>query len=153
MSTQSLPSFAQAFSTIPASDALPPIMPSRKRTSDDPPVKQEDPAPPPSALMPAPKKRRVTVSGAPQPLHIDVPPALPASTPISPVVIGFPVHRDNPAAMDQVRSMLSVKQKQKALIEQRRGSAAGPLSPATPGDPPSSTPRPARPSPAAAPRS
>lgn len=149
MSTQSLPSFAQAFSTIPANDALPPIMHSRKRTVDaDVHVKQEDPAPPPSALMPAPKKRRVTVSGAPQPLHIDVPAAQPASTPISPVVIGFPVHRDNPAAMDQVRSMLSVKQKQKALIEQRRGSAAGPLSPATPVDdrppPGTTTPRPAR---------
>jgi hypothetical protein len=82
--------------------------------------------------MPFSKKRRVTVSGPqPQPLRIDVRPTpeQPASTPISPVVMGFKVQRDNPNAMEQVRSMITVKQKQKALIEQRRGSVAGLMSP------------------------
>lgn len=82
--------------------------------------------------MPSSKKRRVTVSGPqPQPLRIDVRPnpEQPASTPISPVVMGFKVQRDNPNAMEQVRSMITVKQKQKALIEQRRGSVAGLMSP------------------------
>ena len=82
--------------------------------------------------MPFSKKRRVTVSGPqPQPLRIDVRPnpEQPASTPISPVVMGFKVQRDNPNAMEQVRSMITVKQKQKALIEQRRGSVAGLMSP------------------------
>ncbi|CAA7261371.1 unnamed protein product [Cyclocybe aegerita] len=177
MSTQSLPSFAQAFSThglreLNTTNALPPIMAvaGRKRSrtdkqptdDDDPPpvrVKQEhdeldsdddsnEPqaqhdtphlahdhagAPPPSSLMPSPlKKRRVTVSGAaPHPLRIDVRPNTDqtSSTPISPVVMGFTIQRDNPNAMEQVRSMISVKQKQKALIEQRRGSAAGIMSP------------------------
>lgn len=82
--------------------------------------------------MPSSKKRRVTVSGPqPQPLRIDVRPnpEQPASTPISPVVMGFKVQRDNPNAIEQVRSMITVKQKQKALIEQRRGSVAGLMSP------------------------
>ena len=82
--------------------------------------------------MPSSKKRRVTVSGPqPQPLRIDVRqnPEQPASTPISPVVMGFKVQRDNSNAMEQVRSMITVKQKQKALIEQRRGSVAGLMSP------------------------
>ncbi|KAJ7794186.1 hypothetical protein B0H14DRAFT_3159232 [Mycena olivaceomarginata] len=40
---------------------------------------------------------------------------------LSPVVsVGF--NLDNPSAIEQVRSMITVKQKQKALIEQRRGS-------------------------------
>jgi hypothetical protein len=39
--------------------------------------------------------------------------------------MGFTIGRDDPAAIEQVRSMLTVKQKQKALIEQRRGSVAG----------------------------
>jgi hypothetical protein len=43
--------------------------------------------------------------------------------------MGFKVQRDNPNAMEQVRSMITVKQKQKALIEQRRGSVAGLMSP------------------------
>ncbi|KAF9454759.1 hypothetical protein P691DRAFT_794587 [Macrolepiota fuliginosa MF-IS2] len=81
------------------------------------------------------KRRRVTVSGAPHPLNTDVrPPADQTnSTPISPVVMGFTINRDNPAAMEQVRSTISVKQKQKALIEQRRGSQAvgGPSSATT----------------------
>ena len=93
-------------------------------------------APPPSALLPTPaKKRRVTISGTPHPLNLNlntdirIPPGDQTnSTPISPVVIGLSIQRDDPAALEQVRSMLSVKQKQKALIEQRRGSVAGILS-------------------------
>jgi hypothetical protein len=89
-------------------------------------------APPPSSLRPSPsKKRRVTISGAPHPLNTDVRVPLDQtnSTPISPVVMGFTIKRDNPSAIEQVRSMITVKQKQKALIEQRRGSVAGILSP------------------------
>lgn len=90
-------------------------------------------APPPSSLYPHPpsKKRRVTISGAPHPLNTDVrvPVDQTNSTPISPVVMGFTIKRDNPSAIEQVRSMITVKQKQKALIEQRRGSVAGILSP------------------------
>ncbi|KAG5638257.1 hypothetical protein H0H81_001026 [Sphagnurus paluster] len=140
MSAQSLPSFAQAFSghslqaISPASNALPPILaPQRKRPRDD--IKHEDDsagAPPPSSLRPSPsKKRRVTISGAPHALNTDVhvPIDHSNSTPISPVVMGFTVKRDS---VDQVKSMLTVKHKQKALIEQRRGSVAGLVSPATP---------------------
>ena len=47
-----------------------------------------------------------------------------SSTPISPVVMGFTIQRDDPTAIEQVRAMLSVKQKQKALIESRRGSVS-----------------------------
>ncbi|KAF5315399.1 hypothetical protein D9619_007317 [Psilocybe cf. subviscida] len=149
--SQSLPSFAQAFSDSSLSNALPPIM-TRKRaqdSDDDVRVKQEnhdpddDGAPAPSALMPpSPKKRRITVSGAaPHPLHIDVASSTtasskhhPGSTPISPVVMGFTIQGNNPGAIDTVRNMINVKQKQKALIEQRRGSVAGqPMSPVPPG--------------------
>ncbi|KAF9468550.1 hypothetical protein BDZ94DRAFT_1153390 [Collybia nuda] len=90
-------------------------------------------APSPSSLHPhhPSKKRRVTISGAPHPLNTDVrvPVDQTNSTPISPVVMGFTIKRDNPSAIEQVRSMITVKQKQKALIEQRRGSVAGVLSP------------------------
>ncbi|CAK5269763.1 unnamed protein product [Mycena citricolor] len=100
---------------------------------------QPDPAvgsPAPSASRaPVSKKRRMTVTGAPQ-LNTDVrasPPEPSASTPISPVVMGFSLMRDNPNAIEQVRSMITVKQKQKALIEQRRGSLVGAsTSPPTP---------------------
>lgn len=91
-------------------------------------------APPPPSLMASPmKKRRVTISGAPHPLHTDlrVPLDQTNSTPISPVVMGFTIQRDNPSAIEQVRSMIAVKQNQKALIEQRRGSVAGIMSPST----------------------
>ncbi|ESK95043.1 hypothetical protein Moror_13933 [Moniliophthora roreri MCA 2997] len=84
-------------------------------------------APPPSSVQPSPmKKRRVTVSGTPA-LDTDVraPTDQSNSTPISPVVIGFTIQRDNPSAVDAVRSMLTVRQQQQALIEQRRGSVAG----------------------------
>ena len=44
-----------------------------------------------------------------------------SSTPISPVVMGFTIPRDDPTAIEQVRVMLSVKQKQKAVVERQRG--------------------------------
>ncbi|KAH9936678.1 uncharacterized protein B0H18DRAFT_1082131 [Fomitopsis serialis] len=46
--------------------------------------------------------------------------------------MGFTVGRDDPQALEQMRSMLTVKQKQKELIEQRRGSTASILSTAPP---------------------
>ncbi|KAJ4491273.1 hypothetical protein C8J55DRAFT_469290 [Lentinula edodes] len=88
-------------------------------------------APPPSSInAPKSKKRRVTISGAPA-LNTDVriAPDQTNSTPISPVVIGFTVQRDNPSEVEQIRSMLTVKQQQQALIEQRRGSTSGIMSP------------------------
>ncbi|KAK7048265.1 hypothetical protein R3P38DRAFT_2868316 [Favolaschia claudopus] len=92
-------------------------------------------APPPSSIQPsAAKKRRTTVSGPPA-LNTDV--RSPADQ-LSPVVsVGFNV--DNPSAIEQVRSMITVKQKQKALIEQRRGSLAGSGSPSIGAGPPPST--------------
>ncbi|KAJ7044023.1 hypothetical protein C8F04DRAFT_1071338 [Mycena alexandri] len=93
-------------------------------------IKQEDmldddrqaysPAPPPSSTQPsAAKKRRVTVSGPPM-LNTDV---RASADQISPVVMGLGnIMRDNPQAVEQVRSMINIKQKQKELIEQRRGS-------------------------------
>jgi hypothetical protein len=86
--------------------------------------------PAPSSISHPPKKRRVTISGAPA-LNTDVrvAPDQTNSTPISPVVIGLPIHRDNPSEVEQIRSMISVKQQQQALIEQRRGSTASLMSP------------------------
>ncbi|KAI0366597.1 hypothetical protein BV20DRAFT_632511 [Pilatotrama ljubarskyi] len=92
------------------------------------------PAPAPSTARPSPsKKRRVTISGISHPINTDVrpPPASsadPANNAISPVVMGLPIPRDDAAAIEQVRSMLSIKQQQKELIEQRRGSNAGVVS-------------------------
>ncbi|KAJ7758485.1 hypothetical protein DFH07DRAFT_818224 [Mycena maculata] len=72
-------------------------------------------APPPSSIQPsAAKKRRVTVSG-PQ-LNTSVRAPADSTTPISPI---FTIMRDNAS---QVRSMVTVKEKQQALIEQRRAS-------------------------------
>jgi hypothetical protein len=72
------------------------------------------------------KRRRVTISG----INTDVKrPSSDANTPISPVVIGFNLAREDSAAIEQVRSMLNVKLQQKALIEQRRNSTAGLTSP------------------------
>ncbi|TFK73587.1 hypothetical protein BDN72DRAFT_165998 [Pluteus cervinus] len=123
------------------SPSLPPPQPST-RSVEQRPHPQDSGAPPPSSLLPSPaKKRRVTVSGGPHPLNTDVrvPVDQTSTTPISPVVIGFTIGRDNPGAIEQVRSMITVKQKQKALIEQRRGSVAGVVTPvAGPGNPPPS---------------
>ncbi|KAI0786851.1 hypothetical protein C8Q75DRAFT_807941 [Abortiporus biennis] len=86
----------------------------------------------PSVNSPVPtKKRRVTISGMAQPINTDVRrPSVDSG--ISPVVMGFTIMRDDPAALEQVRSMITVKQKQKALIEQRRGSTAGIVAPTAP---------------------
>ncbi|KAG6850730.1 hypothetical protein H0H93_009353 [Arthromyces matolae] len=148
---QSLPSFKQAFSNHslnnsipPPSNALPPIL-SRKRSRNDVneplvQIKEENDLQPPRLTLdttslnvhapsaqPSPKRRRVTISG----VAPDVAAEQTASTPISPVVMGFTITRDNPNAVEKVKSMISVKQKQKALIEQRRGSVAGAPSPST----------------------
>ncbi|KAG2009881.1 hypothetical protein CC2G_012757 [Coprinopsis cinerea AmutBmut pab1-1] len=117
----------------------PPERPSEQR----PP--QQDPnmlgAPPPSSMMASPvKKRRMTITGAPHALNTDVrvPPDQTNSTPISPVVMGFTIQRDNPKEVEQLKSMMNVKQKQKALIEQRRGSHGGPALGNTAPPPPAS---------------
>ncbi|KIK95311.1 hypothetical protein PAXRUDRAFT_827149 [Paxillus rubicundulus Ve08.2h10] len=83
--------------------------------------------------QPSLKKRRVTVSGAPHALGTSARPSVDqgASATMSPTVTGFPVAED-PVVREQMRPMLTVKQQQKALIEQRRGSAAGVISPAGP---------------------
>lgn len=110
---------------------FPPSVKQEDMTQDD----SDDNSPPPSQAVSSPvKKRRVTVSGsAPQPLRIDVRPNRDqaTNTPISPVVMGFTIQRGDPEAVEQLRSSISVKQKQKALIEQRRGSAPGLPSPTT----------------------
>lgn len=109
-------------------DRTPTPPPSQSRPSQPRISHESSGAPPPSLLGPPSKKRRVTISGGPHPLNTDVrAPSLDPSnsTPISPAVLGFTIGRDDPAAIEQVRSMLTVKQKQKALIEQRRGSVAG----------------------------
>ncbi len=129
MSVNSLPSFAQAFSNRHLPEISPTLPPIRKRSRDpDRSVKNEDPIDSPTLLTNS-KKRRLTISesAAPHPLRTDLRPPptdrhQSSSTPISPVVMGFTVQRDN---IDQVRSMISLKQKQKALIDQRRGSAPG----------------------------
>ena len=40
-----------------------------------------------------------------------------SSTPISTAVMGFTIHRDDPTAIEQERTMLFVKQKQNAVVE------------------------------------
>lgn len=109
-------------------EATPPPAVVQSRLMQPRPSIDTSTAPPPGFLGPPSKKRRVTISGGPHPLNTDVG-ALSMdpsnSTPISPAVMGFTIGRDDPAAIEQVRSMLTVKQRQKALIEQRRGSVAG----------------------------
>ena len=89
---------------------------------------------PPSApspqSQPSPKKRRMTISGSSQPVDhtSSSPTATDAKAASPPIVIGMPsIARDDPNAVEQVRSMLSVKRNQEALIEKRRGSLGGPL--------------------------
>ncbi|KAI0923242.1 hypothetical protein AcV5_007437 [Taiwanofungus camphoratus] len=91
-------------------------------------------APSPSEAKPSPsKRRRVTISGISHPINTDVRTTSADNiNNISPVVMGFTIMRDDPAALEQVRSMLTVKQKQKELIEQRRGSTASIVSTAPP---------------------
>ncbi|KAH9841847.1 uncharacterized protein C8Q71DRAFT_350839 [Rhodofomes roseus] len=90
-------------------------------------------ASPPEARAPPQKRRRVTISGGSNSINTNV--SSPASDNIksmSPVFMGFTVGRDDPQALEQMRSMLTVKQKQKELIEQRRGSTASIMSTAPP---------------------
>ena len=99
---------------------------------------------PPSLSWPTPnppsKRRRVTISGVAlntsnlpsadgsllrTPTYAHNPLVRTgSSTPISPVVMGFSIQRDDLTAIEQVCAMLSVKLKQKALIESRRGSVS-----------------------------
>ncbi|THV05229.1 hypothetical protein K435DRAFT_850115 [Dendrothele bispora CBS 962.96] len=119
----------------PEQDMLDPSPPPSSSKPSESRIIDNTAAPPPSTILPSPlKKRRVTISGAPA-LDTDVrlPPEQTNSTPISPVVLGFTIQRDNTMAVEQVRSMISVKQKQQALIEQRRGSITTPTpTPAAP---------------------
>ncbi|KAI0669204.1 hypothetical protein C8Q78DRAFT_1080497 [Trametes maxima] len=113
----------------PTTRAPPPMHPQREREPSQAAQTTATPAPEPapSATRPSPsKKRRVTISGISHPINTDVrPPPTDPNKSISPVVMGLPIPRDDAAAIEQVRSMLSVKQQQKELIEQRRGSTAG----------------------------
>ncbi|KAF9267529.1 hypothetical protein L218DRAFT_894943 [Marasmius fiardii PR-910] len=121
----------------PEQDMLEPSPPPCPARLDAPKNYDNTSAPPPSSVLPSPlKKRRVTISGAPA-LDTDVraPADQSNSTPISPVVIGFTIQRDNPSVVEQVRSMISVKQQQQAIIEQRRGSVVGLSSPVVGGNP------------------
>ncbi|GJE88402.1 hypothetical protein PsYK624_044850 [Phanerochaete sordida] len=81
-----------------------------------------------SSASPNPsKKRRVTISG----INTDVRrPSV--DNGISPVVMGFTIRGDDPKELDTVKSMISLKQQQQALIEQRRGSTAGMPAPTAP---------------------
>ncbi|KIP06826.1 hypothetical protein PHLGIDRAFT_443899, partial [Phlebiopsis gigantea 11061_1 CR5-6] len=73
------------------------------------------------------KKRRMTIAG----INTDVRrPSV--DNGISPVVMGFTIRDNDPKALEQVRSMISLKQQQQALIEQRRGSTAGIVVPVAP---------------------
>ncbi|KAK7469111.1 hypothetical protein VKT23_003602 [Stygiomarasmius scandens] len=110
----------------PEQDMLEPSPPPPSFKANESRIIDNAAAPPPSTILPSPlKKRRVTISGTGTPaLDTDVrPPETANSTPISPAVLGFTIPREN---MEQVRSMISVKQKQQALIEQRRGSITTP---------------------------
>ncbi|TRM63973.1 hypothetical protein BD626DRAFT_493373 [Schizophyllum amplum] len=89
-------------------------------------VHGEEPAVAAHGRDPKLSKRRRTIGEAPR-LNTDVrvPPDQNGGTPISPVVMGLPAMR-NPADLDRVRSMISVRQQQEELIAQRRSSLSGP---------------------------
>ncbi|KAH9002809.1 hypothetical protein EDB86DRAFT_3073944 [Lactarius hatsudake] len=101
-----------------------------------PPPPQQDPGSrsmPPSApspqSQPSPKKRRTTVSG---PSHlVDHASSNPTTSDTNatspPIVIGMPAMARDDLNAEQVRSMLTVKRNQEALIEKRRGSLGAPL--------------------------
>nr|GAT58762.1 predicted protein [Mycena chlorophos] len=107
-------------------------------------IKQEEHDPDGEASASSAKKRRVAL-----PLNTTnvgratSSEAAAQQSPISPAVamgFNYAVIRDKPNAMDQVRSSISAKHKQKALIDQRRGSiaddAAGPVPRPHPPTPP-----------------
>ncbi|KAF8587570.1 hypothetical protein K439DRAFT_809634 [Ramaria rubella] len=81
------------------------------------------------------KKRRVNSQGS------KIQPSGDRDSPVSPVVAAFTVPSSDQGALDQVRATISIKQKQKEMIEQRRGSAAG-LLPSPPSAAPSPRPGP-----------
>lgn len=96
--------------------------------------RSHQPAPPPPTADPPKKKRRVTVSTESAPdlrVNTDVPTPIRQSheprsaTAISPLVVGFSVPRNDATSLEQVRTTLDIKVKQKAIIEQRRGSVSG----------------------------
>jgi hypothetical protein len=105
------------------------------RTHPGPPRQEPDSRPmPPSASSPpshpSPKRRRMTVGGTSHP--VDQPSPNPGTSdpkpPSPPVMVSVSsTDRDDPSAVEQVRSMVSVKRNQEALIEKRRGSLGGPL--------------------------
>ncbi|KAI0252166.1 hypothetical protein BJV78DRAFT_1153922 [Lactifluus subvellereus] len=109
---------------------------SRQPRSHPPPPRQDadsrsmPPSAPSPQSQPTPKKRRMTIGGSSQPADqaSSSPTATDPKAGSPPVVIGMPsMARDDPNAVEQVRSMLTVKRNQEALIEQRRGSQGGPL--------------------------
>ncbi|KZT42666.1 hypothetical protein SISSUDRAFT_1058438 [Sistotremastrum suecicum HHB10207 ss-3] len=96
--------------------------------------RSHQPAPTTPTADPPKKKRRVTVSTESMPdlrVNTDVPSPIRQSheprsaTAISPLVVGFSVPRNDATSMEQVRTTLDIKVKQKAIIEQRRGSVSG----------------------------
>jgi hypothetical protein len=103
----------------------------RSSTQQDPASRSMPPAAPSPQSQPSPKKRRTTVSG---PSHsadqVSTNPTSSDSKAASPpIVIGMPaMARDDLNAVEQVRSMLTVKRNQEALIEKRRGSLGAPPS-------------------------
>ena len=99
-------------------------------TQQDPGSRSMPPSAPSPQAQPSPKKRRTTVSG---PSHsVDQVSGNPTTSDTKaaspPIVIGMPaMARDDLNAVEQVRSMLTVKRNQEALIEKRRGSLGAPL--------------------------
>ena len=99
-------------------------------TQQDPGSRSMPPSAPSPQSQPSPKKRRTTVSG---PSHsVDQLSSNPTTSDTKaaspPIVIGMPaMARDDLNAVEQVRSMLTVKRNQEALIEKRRGSLGAPL--------------------------
>ncbi|KAF7795177.1 hypothetical protein EIP86_006326 [Pleurotus ostreatoroseus] len=89
-------------------------------------AQQKQHSPPSKPDSPNPAKKRRTL-----PIDTDVRrPSIDSG--ISPVVIGFSIPEDDPKAIEQVRSMIGLKQQQQALIEQRRGSTVGIMPPTAP---------------------
>ncbi|KAI0301108.1 hypothetical protein B0F90DRAFT_1817135 [Multifurca ochricompacta] len=108
-----------------------PSRPHPPHPQQDPDSRSMPPSAPSPQSQPSPKKRRMTVSG-PSHLTDQVTSFNPTNSGTKaaspPIVIGMPsLARDDPNAVEQVRSMLTVKRNQEALIEKRRGSLGGSL--------------------------
>jgi hypothetical protein len=116
----------------PSDDSASQSRPSRSHPApprQDPDSRSMPPTVSSSTSQPAPKKRRMTVSGTSQPVDqvSPNPTASDTKTPSPPIVVsGPPTDRDDPSALEQART-LAVKRNQEALIEKRRGSLGGPL--------------------------